>query len=166
MGVAMFTGALLCCNLSAHAEDEELCLVVSGSSQPIWSFSLFTNKRIYFGKDRMTIKSEDMEEQELLYSVYNHLEFYDAEPTRIDDVQKADDTLAHIELDLDNKSLTIESMPEMSFVVGVFGLNGRKYLTARIAQGESLSFHSLPPGTYIVAAVSGKTKISRKFIFK
>lgn len=161
----MLIAALLFCCISAKATDEEPCLVISGNSQTTLNVSLSTNTRIYFDKDRMRIHSGDTME-ELLYSLYNHLEFSHAVPDGINDIQDMDDGSARIVLNADNRSLHIDAQPDKRFAVGVFGLNGREYLSAKIMTGENLSLRSLPSGTYIAAAVSGKTKVNLKFIIK
>ncbi len=156
----------LCASSAAFADTEVPCLVLSGQAQSERHIDLSKLNRITFGPESMTVSSADGKDaQELLYSLYHHIEIKSAVPdieTGI--VLNPTSENASMRYLADTRSLKIEAAQDSRFKTGVFDIKGTLVMTAEIAGGESLSVESLAAGTYVAVATDGTVTLSIKFL--
>lgn len=165
---ASLVAVLLLSNVSVRADDEKPCVVFSGNSTEERAIPLESFRRIYFGENSMRVIPirDGYTEEELLYSLFHHLEFRDAVVTGIGQNEGLEVKAARIVYSPDDKSLCIKTSSNRLFTLGLFALDGQKILTGKLQSGENLALSALPGGVYIAVAVCGDTKLNLKFIIK
>lgn len=163
-------GSLLCCFCQAKAQDVVPCLIFTGNSDTEYCIDLAKLNRITFGDDGMTISSSNdnsIQDVQLLYSLFHHLEIGDATPSMpsgLNDIEASSSSILRFQAD--TKSIVIESDSTESFQVGIINPNGTLVAKSKIFAGQSLSVESLSSGVYIAIASNGETNLSIKFILK
>ena len=156
--------------LPAIADTEVPCLVLSGHAQSEHSIDLSKLNRITFGSESMTISragGDAKETQELLYSLYHHIEIKNAmlDVENVVDITAADGSFKLLYLP-DTRSLLIDSGDYGVFTVGIFHLDGRMTMTAEMTPGEPLPLERLPEGIYVAVATDKRINLNIKFRLK
>lgn len=155
--------------IPASAENEVPCLVMSGHAQGERRIDLSKLNRITFGPESMTVSSKDnpQETQELLYSLYHHIEIRNATPDIETGVVLTPAAEGYSMRYLaDSHSLKIDAPEDTMFKTGIFDVAGTLILTAEVRGGEVVSLGSLSSGTYIAVATDGVTALNLKFMVK
>ena len=152
----------------ASANDEVPCLIFTGNSDKEYCIDLATLNRITFGNEGMTIsssKDDTVEEVQLLYSLFHHLEIGNANPSGSSGIDEINaDGNSRLIFSAETKSLVLESTSPEHFTVGIFNLQGRLIATSQVRAGQSLAVDELVTGVYIAVATNGETKLTLKFI--
>lgn len=151
--------------LSLHAQDKTTSMVFSGQSGEKFVVDLSVYDRIYLNEDSFTITSttESVEDIELLYSLFNHLEFNDETPLD-EDVVVAEDT--HIRYFSESNSLFLESNEDNEYTLGIFDVAGMLKFSSKVKTNTLLNLTDIPSGVYIAVAYADKSSVSLKFIIK
>ena len=150
--------------------DEVPCIVLSGASEKNINIELAKYNRIYFNENSVTVSStsdENLKDIELLYSLFNHLEFKNAIPS--DESSNVSETIANGVNRLrylDNKSLIIDSEHNTEFVVGVFNPSGTLIVSTRAQANNIISLEHLSSGVYLAIATNEGIKLSIKFVVR
>lgn len=156
--------------LPAIADTEVPCLVLSGHAHSEHSIDLSKLNRITFGSESMTISragGDAKETQELLYSLYHHIEIKNAMPDIETgaDITAADGSFKLLYLP-DTRSLLIDSGDYGVFTVGIFHLDGGMIMTAEMTPGNPLPLERLPEGIYVAVATDKRINLNIKFRLK
>lgn len=169
IALVWLAGSLFCGFCQVKAADTVPCLIFTGNSDAEQCIDLAKLNRITFGEDGMTIsssKDNSVQEVQLLYSLYRHLEIGEAIPT---DISTAIDEIgvdekSRLLFHSDTKSIKLESSSELPYDIGIFSLKGILLATSRLYAGQSLSVEALNTGVYVAVATNGESKLILKFI--
>ena len=150
------------------ASEEVPCLVFTGASEQKSSHDIETYNRIYFGDEGFLLHSNigsDAPDIELLYSLFNRIEFKDEIPTmEVESILSVGEScLRYSEID---KSIEIITSSQNDFSLGIFNLSGILVATSNLGSARTISVDSLSPDVYIAVATDGEIKMTIKFIIK
>lgn len=167
----LLAGIVFCSvGMTSTADDIVPCLIFTGNSDAKHHIDLSKQNRITFGEEGMTISStadNDIPDVMLLYSLFNRIEFGDANPTPPAGVEEVEiDADSRLIFTGDSKSIVIESTSELPFSIGIFSTSGTLIATSEAYAGQSLSVEALTPQAYIAVASDGRSKLILKFIIK
>lgn len=144
------------------------CLIFSGSADSEYSIDLAKLNRITFGDNSMVISSKDDPNLsfELLYSLYDHLEIGDADPTNVAfSVKTVEDNVNfRIYFDPISKNLYLQTSPKEKFRIGIFNAGGQLVFVSEAYSENAVGLENLPTGVYVAVATDGNTIINHKFI--
>lgn len=159
---------LIFCVSKIWGATEVPCLVFTGDSEQKSSHDIEKYNRIYLGDEGFILHSKtgsDVPNIELLYSMFNHLEFKDDMPTTgVESIlSDGESFLRYSETD---KTLEIITPSQNEFSLGIFNLSGILVATSNLGNARRISLDSLSPGVYIAAATDGEIKLTIKFIVK
>lgn len=157
--------------IADEAKDEVPCIIFSGRSETNGYYDLEKYNRIYLGEDSFILSSttdESLEDIELLYSLFNHVEFNDAIPTDgdITGIEMADADGNGLYYSHNDCSLRVVGNPENEFLVGIFDMNGKLILSRRLKGGETVNLRGVQSGIYGAVAKSADASMSLKFIIR
>lgn len=151
----------------SKAEDEVPCIRISGSSDPYF-LDLKAYNRIYLNDDGFTFQStsnEHSQEINLLYSLYNRIEFCNGIPTN--DVNEINcEQNSFLRFSQMDRKLELITSSEESFTLGIFRPDGTLIAISQLKNAESISLEKLSSDVYVAVASDGLQKLSLKFIIK
>lgn len=150
------------------ATGELPCLVFTGPSEQKSSHDIETYNRIYLGDEGFTLHSNtysDFPDIELLYSLFNHLEFKDDVPSAGVELNLSDGEsfLRYSEIE---KILEISTPSTNNFSLGIFNLSGMLIAASDLGSARKISVDALSSGVYVAVATDGIIKLTVKFIVK
>lgn len=159
---------LIFCGSKIWGAQDVSCLVFTGASEQKSSHDIEIYNRIYLGETGFKLQSNsqpDTPEIELLYSLFNHLEFKDDIPnSRVESLlSDGESCLRYSEID---KSLEILTPSQKDFTLGIFNMSGILVATSNLGNSRTISVDSLTPNVYIAVATDGYIKLTIKFIVK
>ena len=158
--------AILCGlgGLGCFAADEVPCLILTGPSDAKQVLDLSEYNRITLGDDSMTVSNADDPDKkiELLYSVYNRLQFGEGIPAGIPETDGVEDTI--LNCDIHTNQLLLSGNSDDVYSVGIFNIDGILVCRTVMKCGETESLESLIPGIYIAIAVNGNDILKLKFV--
>lgn len=142
-------------------------IIASGKAESPQSIILSDYNRITFLADRITLsssKSESTEQIDLLYELYNHLEFGLGETTSIMDLTST----SQFYYDAQSHNLILSGVENFTdYKIGVFSLNGTLLNSGKMNPNGTYDISNMTPGAYIAIVTNGKdSNHSIKFIIK
>lgn len=159
----------LAVSFQLKATDEKPCFVFSGASSSQNNFDLEKYNRITF-KDNAFILSSSKDEQvsdmELLYDLFNHLEFKGGVPSEETGVGLTENKDWNLQYDADTREIILISDNSEEYVLGIFDLGGNLLISSRLVSNTGFRIENLSNGIYIAIAAQGDKQQTLKFIVK
>lgn len=150
----------------ANAETEAL-IILKGSAGTPKFIALKDYNRITFNDDCIFLSSSkdaSIEQIDLLYSLYHHIEFGNGEIGAITDISNDSQLFSYRE---QNRSLILSGADSCEdYAVGVFSASGVLIVSTKMNGDGVCDVSSLSSGMYIAIATDGNSKFTTKFIIK
>ena len=147
--------------------ESQTVMFFSGNAEMPKTIDLSEYNRISFSDDCITLSSSkdaSIEQIELLYSLYHHIEFGEGEVVSVTENLSESQSLFYRELNRELMLAGVENCAD--YTIGVFSVNGSLLVSKKMDSTEVCDVANLAPGMYVAIATNGEINLRTKFIIK